>query len=191
MNQPTGMVVNGTWIELSRLSLGQFSKLIRNYQADIVAVQDVVLYAWQLFSRGNIWPDQCEHIIGSLDILSEPFQKLCEFLDTPVNLPIVIGPNHYPVMKELHRVDELVNELILLIVAFIPHSRSSSKQAITWRQDIERKLEYLIQGCKDLPRQIDILLDQASFQEKKLDSQLEATLCRVSSQNFVRCKSAP
>ena len=140
--------------------------LVGKYHEDIITSKTAILAAQELFSGGNIWPDQCERVINSLNIMGEPVQKLYRLLDMPAHLPMAIGPLRYPLVRVLHQVDNLVNELTILITEFGPLSRSSSRQAVTNRQDIERKLEQLVQSLDEESNSFDKLISMPQNKNK-------------------------
>ncbi|HAT44312.1 MAG TPA: hypothetical protein DEV72_03680 [Ktedonobacter sp.] len=153
----------------SRLSLSGFIMQTKKYCAELASTQSSVLSAQELFSEGgDIWPDQCDGIIHSIHTMSEPVQKFCELLDSFAHLPIAAGSLRYPLIRTLHSIDELLSDLTLLITLFRTNCRTPSKQAIVRRQEIQRKLELLVQSIEEIGHNIDTLPERILYEEKVL-----------------------
>ncbi|HEY6284428.1 MAG TPA: hypothetical protein VIX20_02090 [Ktedonobacteraceae bacterium] len=119
-----------------------------------------------LFSQEeDIWPNQCNHVRNSLLKLGNPLQSFYELLDTD-RLPAEAIPFRYSLIIPLHHIDNLMDELILLITAFRAVCRTSSRDAMIRRREIQRKLGELEQGIEDILQNVDRMLIQVLTQEK-------------------------
>lgn len=153
----------------SWLLLDNFMTRVQKHREDIVASQRSVLYALDLFSEGEgIWPDNCDEVIDTMHKVSEPLREFCELLDSHLQLPAVVSPLRYPLMKTLYHVDELVNELSLLLTIFRSVCRLPSKKVFTQRREIQLKLESLAQGLEEIDQNVDQLPERVDFQERLL-----------------------
>jgi len=153
----------------SRLLLDNFITQVQKHRKDILATQGSVLYALDLFSEGEgIWPDNCDEVIDTLHKVSEPIREFCGLLDSHVQLPAVVSPLRYPLMKTLYHVDELVNELSLLLTIFRSVCRLPSRKVFTQRREIQSKLESLAQSLEEIDQNVDKLPERVDFQERLL-----------------------
>lgn len=153
----------------SRLPLNDFIRQSQKYCAELASTQSSVLSAQELFGEGgDIYPDQCDYIVHSIHIMSEPVQKFCELLDSFARLPIAVGSLRYPLIRTLYRIDELVSDLTVLITIFRNSCRTNSRQAIVRRQEIHRKLDLLVQSIEEIGHNIDTLPERIAYEEKVL-----------------------
>ncbi len=140
MTKRVGAIVRGPWPESRTLSLDEVYKITQNFWSDIVEMRKSILRARKLLTK-TIWPDQCDKQVKSLREVSLAIQGFYEFLDTGETLPLVVCSRRYPLVKALHHIDSLLNELILLISAFRSNGWTLSDQSILLREEIQQKLE--------------------------------------------------
>src|SRR5579859_6069566 len=108
----TGQGIDGSKV---RLSFNTFFKRARRSQAKIQAMFEDVLYARDVFKTAMILHSQCDRIASALRSIQEP---ILDLLDITTHIPETLSPSHYPLIKELHQVNNLLNELVLLIPLF-------------------------------------------------------------------------
>lgn len=153
----------------TRLPLNDFIMQVQKYGTQLTSTHVAVVSAQKLFSEGgDIWPDQCDRIIDSMHTMDEPVQKFSELLNSFVHLPIAVGSLRYPLIRTLYRIDELINGLTLLITLFRSTCRKPSKQAVIQRQEIQRKLELLVQSIEEIKNNINTLPEKILYEEKVL-----------------------
>ena len=96
----------------------------------------------------DIWPDQCDYVKDSVSTLSEPVQKFSELLDTASYLPAGAIPLRYSLIMTLHKVEDLIDELMILIPRFQTLCQTPTSEAIKQRRVIARKLDELERDCE-------------------------------------------
>lgn len=153
----------------SRLLLDNFMTRVQKHRVDVLTSQDAVLYALDLFSEGEgIWPDDCDEVISTVHQVIVPVQEFCELLNSPVQLPVVVSPLRFPLMKTLYHVDALANELSLLLPLFRSVCRLSSRKVFTQRREILLKLKSLAQGLEEIDQAVEKLPERVDFQDRLL-----------------------
>jgi hypothetical protein len=164
-----GNVIIGPWSRSVRFPLDEFLAQAQSYQTDIMATQPSVLEAKDLFcEEEGIWSDQCDYLINTINTISEPIQEFCKLLDSLARLPVVVGSLRYPLMKTLFHAEQQINELILLLTLFRSICRTSSKKMILQRQEIQRKLELLVQSLELIDQHVDVLPEYIDIQAQIL-----------------------
>lgn len=168
-----GAILRGPWperIDLPRLKLDDFLELAREHQSGIVSALRSVARVYELFSqKEDIWSDQCTYATTLLSTVSRPVKELSKLLETTDQLPIAVVTIRHRLLLTLQNVDEQVHLLSRLISAFATICQTPSRQMIKQRQEILWKVEKLLQNGEDILQQIDILFDQARFQERRLN----------------------
>ena len=151
----------------ARLSFDIFSKMIRDNMANIKAMLDIVLYAYELFNGGEkIWPEQFDQIISALNMMQEPVDNMSNTID---HIPENINSLRYPLVGALHEVSRCISDLTMLITLFRVDCQHSSNQVNYQRWEIRRKFELLIQSYEDIMQEVPALLDKARFQVRLLE----------------------
>ena len=120
---------------------------------------DAILYSKEVFQSPGILPSQCDRIVSALHMIQEPVRDL---LDITARIPSPLSHLRYPLIRELHKVDSLLSDLTLLIPRFRADSQTIH-QPLEQRHDIQRKFDSLVQGYKDLSRELTMLLEKAQF----------------------------
>jgi hypothetical protein len=190
MTKRRGTIVQGPWSESQVLSLSEVYKITQTYWSDIVVMRKSVLRARKLFTK-TIWPDQCDDLIASLREMSLAIRAFYEFLDKSEPLPLLVCSRRYPVVKALHKVDALLSDLVLLIIIFRSNSWTLSKQAILQDQEIQQKLEKLLQSWKEMQRNAKIFFNQmqVSLGEEIVSDRPLASILEFKSKESVLTKS--
>ncbi len=93
-------------------------------------------------------------MIYTLNVISEPTQEFRRLLDSLAYLPVVVDSLRYSLMTTLYHVDTQINELTLLLTLFRSICRTSSRKVILQRQEIQRKLDRLLQRLKEVQERI-------------------------------------
>lgn len=149
------------------ISLAAFHSETRRHRRDIDRAWDSVSSVRSLFSQEeDIWPDQCDYLRDSISTLSEPIKKFSELLDNASYLPAAAVPFRYSLIMTLHKVEDLIDELMMLITRFRTLCQTPTSEAIKRRREIERKLDELEQNCEDILPYADGLLLQVRSSKK-------------------------
>ena len=149
-------------------SLETFLILAREYQADIMASRSLVEDAHKVFNEEDIIGlHQRSSVVKSISKLNDYVQEFYELLEANTLLPRAICPLRYPLLIALHHVDKQAKELALLINASFFYCSALSPREIIQRQAILCLFESLLQDSEGIVENINILLDQARFQERQ------------------------
>ncbi|HZU69944.1 MAG TPA: hypothetical protein VFA09_21925 [Ktedonobacteraceae bacterium] len=173
MAKQMGTLVKGRWPETRMLALIEVHELIQMHWSKLAGMQSAMANARELFThRKNIWPDQCERLLEKLDIISKLTQDFYGFLNMSDQLPLVVCPLRYPLVKSLHRIDIFLHELHLLILVFTSSRQNTPRQAQQKQMEIQQKLDYLLQEWREAQHHVEILLGQieGSLQDKVSES---------------------
>ncbi len=131
----------------------------------ITEAQDSVQNAFELFSKEeDIWPDQCDYAIDSIQTIVEPVQDFCALLDKATELPLPVVPLRPQLLMKLYSIKDQVQKLTLMLHTFRSTCQDSSKPVVKQRHDIYNKLELLLKEGQDISNSRFILY-QASSQE--------------------------
>lgn len=131
-------------------------------QADISSLLDAVESAQRLFrSRSNMYRQQCEHVAS---ILRQVFEPVRDLLDMMPLLPGDFAIHSASLVAALNEVIKAVEDLAPLIAHYPFADRGSSHPTVAQRWDIQHKFDELIQGCHNILRQANRLLDRAYVQ---------------------------
>lgn len=148
------------------LPLDAFLLQAKRFQRHLKVTWTAMLDTCNVFSQqGDIWPDQCNQVRNSLLKLGNPLQSFFELLDIDY-LPAEVIPFRYSLIIPLHHINNVMDELILLITAFRAVCRTSSRDAMIRRREIQRKLSELEQGIEDILQNVDRMVIQVLSQEK-------------------------
>ena len=149
------------------ISLAAFHSETRRHRRDIDCAWDSVSSAHSLFSQEeDIWPDQCDCVRNSIRELSKPIQKFSELLDNASYLPAAAVPFRYSLIMTLHKVEGLLDELMMLISRFRNLCQTPTSDVIKRRREIEHKLDELEQECEEILPNADGLLLQVRSSKK-------------------------
>lgn len=131
----------------------------------ITEAQDSVQSAVELFSEEeNIWPDQCDYAIDSIQTIVEPVQDFCTLLDKATELPLPVVPLRSQLLMNLYSIKDQVQKLTLMLHTFRSTCQDSTKSVVKQRHDIYYKLESLLQEGQEISNSRFILY-QASSQD--------------------------
>jgi hypothetical protein len=150
----------------ARLSLSDFLAQLQAYQDDIMQIHSQVLRAYNLFGQSGIWADQIDRATQMLQTMGENTKTFCDLLSPLALLPDIVGPLRYPLIKMLYHIDMLISDLIGHLALFRPNCRTSSRKTITQRQEIQRKLELLLQSLKEVNQIAELLPERIAIQER-------------------------
>lgn len=98
------------------------------------------------FAEEDVYPEQCNFISDDVRAASKIIQEL---LDVVTHLPLTAGTLRFQLSKGLFHAETLADELIQLIGAFRPICRSGSRQTTTKKNQIELKLQELVQSLEN------------------------------------------
>jgi ACT domain-containing protein len=152
-------IVKGPWPQYKALALDDVCKITQNFLLDIAEMRKSILRVRKLFTK-TIWPDQCDEQVKALREVSVAIQRFYKFLDTSERLPLIVCSRRYPLVKALHHIDTLLSELIILITAFRSNGWKLSGQSILQREEIQQKLEKLLQSWKEMQRNVHNFFNQ-------------------------------
>lgn len=148
-------------------SLSAFHSETRRHRRDIDTAWDSVSSVGSLFCQEeDIWPDQCDYVKNSISALGKPVQRFSELLDNASYLPAAAIPFRYSLIMTLHKVEDLIDELIMLITRFRFLCQTPTSDMIKRRREIKHKLDELEQGCGEILPNADGLLLQVSSSKK-------------------------
>jgi hypothetical protein len=122
---------------------------------------------------GYIHPIQCRWAIDDLEKLNRYIQNFCAFLNETEHLPIVFTALRYRPLLTLHRMQEQISTLIDSLENHLVACMAPSEQLLRQRKDIQEGFERLLQYISDMPQQVQFLVHEARFQEKKLIAVIE------------------
>jgi hypothetical protein len=115
----------------------------------------------QAFEKNAIQPDQCDLVRSSVNSLSKPVQEFRVLLDSVSMLPLSVIPFRYDLLMALHQIDYAVDELSIFLISFSRICRSSSRDMMLQKQEIERKLAELKHSNEDIQQSVDRILFMA------------------------------
>ena len=140
-----------------------------NYYIKILQKEDsALLDVYHLFMSGkSIWPDRCRRISALVEVVGGIVREFCNLLVDRALLPPSVVPYRYLLLVTLQHMDEQIRTLLPLIATFRSLCKVPSKKRDTLYQDIERRLELLIQDYRETLRHVGELTDQVRFEEKK------------------------
>ena len=147
------------------MSLGAFLSEVRYYCRVIQEEEPALSRAYDAFVGGqDVWSDQCRRIVSDIKVLSKVVQRFCKLLMDVSLLPSSVVPYRYLTLTTLQHMDEQIRTLLPLLKTF----RTSSKKRDKLLEQIERKIELLLEDCQESPKHVRVLTDQIRFEEKKM-----------------------
>lgn len=150
----------------SPLPISDFYYQVQHYLFTIMDVQEALRIACRLFgSSSDIWQDQCERTIDSVQTIGEPIGQFYQLLLNTTQLPEDIIPFRYPLVISLHCMNEQVQNLIRLLTEFRAICRKASKQRSKQRQIIDGLLAEITQGCDEVQQKTYVLFDRVNQQK--------------------------
>src|SRR5438128_19453 len=73
----------------------------------ITTAQDSVQYAYELFGgEEDIWPDQCDCAIDSIQTIIKPVQDFCTLLDKATEIPVPVVQLRHDLLMKLYGIKE-------------------------------------------------------------------------------------
>jgi hypothetical protein len=112
----------------------------------------------QVFEEDTLQPDQCDRVRVSIQKLRDPVQEFSVLLDSVSRLPLSAIPFRYDLLKALHHIGYVVDELAVLLISFRRICRSPSRDALLQRQEIQRKFAELESSNQDIQHNVDRVL---------------------------------
>jgi hypothetical protein len=161
-------VIRGRWAggSNSRLSSHTLQIRVQRLLTNLLAALDELPYAHKFFgSEKEVWPDQCERVIGLIGDIGEPIRGLCQLLETGSQLPEAAIPLRYPIVVILHDADKQVGDLLRLI-SQLNMKQSLTGQRVKQPQEIQYKLESITKACKDILHRGYTLLEEVRYQQR-------------------------
>ena len=73
-------------------------------------------------------------------------------------------------MKKLYQIEGLISDLIWNLTLFRPMWRSTSRKTITQQQEIQGKLELLLQCLEQVDQNVEVLPEHIVLEEKILSN---------------------
>ena len=148
------------------ISLADFRLQTHNYGNEIKIIWDATSHIRELFkSEEVIGLDQCDLLKASILALRKPVQDFCGLVEPHSDLPMAVVPFRYSLIMALHRIDYLVNNLVILITLYREVCQTTSRSMLLRRQEINSKLDELTKTIEDIPQSIDVLVFQARYHE--------------------------
>lgn len=155
----TDKVIEGPWV---RLSLDVFFDKARAIQSDMKAMLDSIVYARDVFQSVRILPSQGDRIASTLHSIQT---AVLDLLSLTARMPESLNPSRFSLVRELYKVDSLLNDLLLLIPPSRAGSPTSPYDAVGQRQEIQRKFALLVQAFEDMLQETSIVLEKEHFPE--------------------------
>jgi len=150
-----------TWrdVPYCDITLQGLFKRVRCSQADISVILDMIESMQRLFRQTSIvYEQQCYYSASIIRMVLVPVQQL---MDTTTRLPASLESQRYALVKALHEVDSVGNDLALRITQYPLMYQGFSYPTVTQRWDIQRNFDKLIEGCEDILHESTVLLDTA------------------------------
>jgi hypothetical protein len=167
MNDWSSRILPGQRDNAVKVSVGNFFIQARKHLAEIMDARESLLNTYMMSQEDDTQPDSYDCIITAISTMSEPVRAFCKLIDSSTYLPLPIAKLCYQLVVDIHDLDEEQRELISLMIAFRPLSKSSSKQAVKQRQEILLSLEQFIDSSEDILKRVRVLLDQTHFQVRR------------------------
>jgi len=144
-----------------------FLTQVQKYRTELVSLQQFLHPLYRLLNEEDeVWGDQCNRAISTLETMSTVIRKLCSLFDGSIPLSAALSVSKYEYMVTLYHIDEQVRKLEALFTSFRSVCRSTSKQAVKLREEIHIKLELLIQSNNDILCRLSTLLHQENPQKR-------------------------
>lgn len=166
-------IIHNRWAQQSalyRMSMSQFRLQVRHHLTMLSAFEDTSrqIASVLLLPHGRIPLSYSDHVTTTFASLREALRNFCSFLEETAQLPLVLTALSYSFLSPLLSLEsqarlsaDLVEELCLSY-ALHPNDTRLLAQRAQWAS------ETLVEHLTQLPTAINILLDQASFQEAHL-----------------------
>ncbi len=143
------------------LSPGTFLTQLQTFLSELDEAQLKLQDIYKLFEvEDELWVAQCNDTISTLRAMSEYLQNFCELLDGAVQLPTGISPSSYELIVKLCHVDKQARTLASLITSFRSVCQTKSRQVAKLKEEIQSKLELLIQSNLAMQQMITLLKRQ-------------------------------
>lgn len=117
---------------------------------------------------GYIRPIQCRWAIDQLEELNRYIQNFCRFLNETEHLPMVFTALRYRPLLTLHRMQDQISVLIDDLEDHLVSCTTPSQHLSLQRGKIQESFDKLLQYISDMPQQIQSVVDEARFQERRL-----------------------
>jgi|GEM_PF-6324729 len=127
----------------------------------LTSLQQSLRHTYRILKdEDEIWTDQCNYAISTIDTMNTIIRKLCGLFDGSVQLPPTFATSNYEYMVTLYYIDEQGRKLVALLTSFRAACRFTSRQSITLREEIYVKFETLIQNNDDILHRLSMLPKQ-------------------------------
>jgi hypothetical protein len=145
---------------------GSILSYLDRYLVDIIRAREGLQSDLKMFSgEKEIWPDQCDRTMLSIDAMQIPIQRLCDLFDDGSPLPVIITTTQLSdeLIINSHYVHEELYKLLEHITAFSFICRKPPKQTRNKQEEIARKLDLCLQSIDDILQQIHSLLQKPQW----------------------------
>ncbi len=144
----------------------------RQYQMELSTAQEALDCLYMLFQESlEIWPDQCARAFVFLSNIQALMQDICSFLDSLACSQAAVYSYYCQTIVTLHSIHEQVRDTAAQVACYRIICRSSALRSIHTKQLISEALTNIMQHTDDGLRSFTILLDLASFQERRADGE--------------------
>ncbi len=133
-------------------------------------VWETVVKDLKVFEQKTIRPYQCDCARTSIQVLRDPIHELHLLLENIYILPLSVIPFRYDLLMALHSIKDIVDELSLLLIFFRRTCSSSSRDAMLYQQEIQRKLVELEHSNDTVQQSIDRMLLQTGSHKKTIQT---------------------
>ena len=156
-----------------------FRKLVLKHLNILVNSIDLFGESYISFTTlDSIYPIHCDQVLNVLGAWQVTVQQICELLEQPSEIPLVIEPLRYKPLVTLRYIDENLYELkedITLLRSNCLHPNRQTKQ---YQKQIQENLEKILSNKVIACQQVQSMLDVALFQENGHENSLESSFNR-------------
>jgi hypothetical protein len=136
----------------------------------ITEAQGSLQCAYELLSNEeDIWPDQCDFAIDSIQTIVEPVQDFCTLLAKAAEIPLSVVPLRPELLMKLYFVNDQVQKLTHMLRTFRSTCQDPSKQVQKQRSDIYRTFELLLQEGEAITQSKFLLYNACSQEHEYVD----------------------
>jgi hypothetical protein len=124
--------------------------------------------------EGYIRPIHCRRYITYLKDICQKTQVACSFLDKDTSIPLVFYALRHKILPMLYFIKEHANTLIHHLEQYRLYPAHFSKTAL--RHEICESYQMLLSSLIEIEQQTQPLLDEALFQQLRLQTSRETTI---------------
>jgi hypothetical protein len=166
-------VIQGPWREQQEMlppTLYEFASEAEFYLSEIMFLRGEIISFSELFEEEiKIELANCKEVMGTIKVLGRLAQEFSMVIECASFLPRGIVPLRYPLLAKLHYFHKEVFLLKPKIAVFQSICDECTDHSLKQREEIRLKLSELAETSEEIVDQLEILLDQARFQERKFD----------------------